>query len=87
MALARQGIDPDELLRSARAVARRRGITLEPVAPHLAGYGAVAQAKWAVWRRKEHFESACEENIDDQIKLVISCLDSILPSGLNRQVA
>ena len=45
--LARHGIDPDELLRSARAVARHRGVTLEPIEPHLAGYGAVAQAKWA----------------------------------------
>lgn len=45
--LSRQGVDPDELLRSARAVARHRGVTPEPVAPHLAGYGAVAQAKWA----------------------------------------
>ena len=34
-----------------------------------AGYGAVGQAKWAAWRRKEHLESACEENLDDQITL------------------
>lgn len=45
--LDRRGIDDDELLRSARAVAQYRGATLEPVAPHLVGYGAVAQAKWA----------------------------------------
>ncbi len=31
--LARQGMDPDELLRSARAVARYRGIDLPPVTP------------------------------------------------------
>lgn len=30
--LARQGIDHEELLRSARAVAQHRGVTLEPVA-------------------------------------------------------
>jgi hypothetical protein len=79
--LGRQGIDPDELLRSARAVARYRGVTLEPVAPHLAGYSAVAQAKWAAWRRKEHLESVCEENLDDQIALVASYLDSVLAHG------
>jgi hypothetical protein len=79
--LARHGIDPDELLRSARAVARHRAVTLEPVAPHLAGYGEVAQAKWAAWRRKEHLESACEENLDDQITLVASCLDSVFARG------
>jgi hypothetical protein len=81
VALARHGIDPDELLRSARAVAHHRGVTLEPVAPHLVGYGAVAQAKWAAWRRKEHLESACEENLDDQITLVASCLDPVFIKG------
>jgi Nucleotidyl transferase AbiEii toxin, Type IV TA system len=81
VALARHGIDSDELLRSARAVARHRGVTLEPVAPHLAGYGAVAQAKWAAWRRKEHLESACEENLDDQITLVASYLDPVFVNG------
>jgi hypothetical protein len=35
--LARHGIDPDELLRAARAVASHRSVALEPVAPHLAG--------------------------------------------------
>ena len=79
--LARRGIEPDELLRSARAVARYRGVTLEPVAPHLAGYGAVGQAKWAAWRRKEHLESVCEENLDDQITLVASYLDSVFAHG------
>lgn len=81
VALARQGVDPDELLRSARAVARHRGVSLGPVAAHLAGYGAVAQAKWAAWRRKEHLESACEENLDAQINLVASYLDPIFATG------
>ena len=65
--LAGHGIDPDELLRSARAVARHRRVTLEPIAPHLVGYGAMGQAKWAAWRRKEQLESVCEENLDEQI--------------------
>jgi hypothetical protein len=79
--LADNGIDPDELLCSARAVARHRSLTLEPVAPHLVGYGAVGQAKWSAWRRKEHLESACEANLDDQITLVASCLDSVFAHG------
>jgi Nucleotidyl transferase AbiEii toxin, Type IV TA system len=79
--LARHGIDHDELLRSARAVARHRSVTLEPVAPYLAGYGSVGQAKWAAWRRKEHLESACEANLDDQITLVAACLDPVFGRG------
>ena len=81
VALARHGIDLDELLRSARGRRPPRGVTLEPVAPHLAGYGAVGQAKWAAWRRKEHLESACEENLDDQITLVASYLDPVFVKG------
>lgn len=79
--LAGRGIDPGELLRSARAVAQHRRVTLEPIAPHLLGYGAVGQAKWAAWRRKEKLESVCEENLDDQINLVINILDPVFASG------
>jgi hypothetical protein len=79
--LAGHGIDPDELLRSARAVARHRRVTLEPIAPHLAGYGAVGQAKWAAWRRKEQLESVCEESLDEQIDLVINVLDPVFVYG------
>lgn len=79
--LAGHGIDPDELLRSARAVASHRRVTLEPVAPHLAGYGALGQAKWAAWRRKENLESVCQESLDEQINLVINILDPVFASG------
>ena len=79
--LAGHGIDPNALLRSARAVARHRGVTLEPIAPHLVGYGAVAQAKWAAWRRKEQLESVCEEILDEQINLVTNIIDSVFAHG------
>jgi hypothetical protein len=39
------------------------------------------QEKWAAWRRKERLESACEENLDDQITLVASYLDSVFAHG------
>ena len=81
VALSREGIDTDELLRSARAVAHHRGVVLGPVAPHLVGYGEVGQVKWAAWRRKEHLESVCEENLDDQANLVASYLDPIFSLG------
>ena len=79
--LARHGIDPDELLRSARAVARYRGVTLEPIAPKVAGYGQVAQAKWAAWRRTERLEAVCEADLDKQMGLVASCLDPVFSHG------
>lgn len=43
--LARQGINAAELLRSARAVAHYRGVSLEPITPHVVGYGQIGQAK------------------------------------------
>lgn len=79
--LARQGIDPDELLRSARAVARYRGVTLESIAPYVRNYGQVGQAKWAAWRHKERLESACEATLDEQMALVISYLDPVFSRG------
>ncbi len=75
--LASQGIDTDELLRAARAVARYRGVNLEPIAPYVAGYGQVGQAKWAAWRRKERLEAICEADLDQQMVLVASYLDPV----------
>lgn len=79
--LARQGIDTAELLRSARAVARYRGVTLEPIAPHIVGYGTIGQAKWAAWRRKERLEAVCEADLDEQMAQVASYLDPVFSHG------
>ena len=79
--LARQGIDPEELLRSARAVARYRGVDLQPIAPHVTGYGKVAQARWAAWRRKERLEALSEASLDEQLALVASWLDPVFALG------
>ncbi|WP_233568615.1 hypothetical protein [Kocuria soli] len=56
-------------------MARYRGVALEPVAPHVVGYGQVGQAKWAAWRRKERLEAVSEADLDQQIALVASYLD------------
>ena len=79
--LCRRGISSDELLQSARAVAHHRGVTLEPVASYLVGYGEVAQRKWAAWRRKERLESVCEASLDDQVALVVFYLDPVFARG------
>ncbi|TCP57470.1 nucleotidyltransferase AbiEii toxin of type IV toxin-antitoxin system [Tamaricihabitans halophyticus] len=81
--LARQGIDSDELLRSARAVARYRGVTLEPIAPRVVGYGQIGQAKWTAWRRKERLEPVCDADLDQQMALVAYYLDPVFSRGDN----
>lgn len=79
--LAGQGIDTADLLRSARAVARYRGVALEPVAPHLDGYGQIGQTRWAAWRRREKLEALSEESLDDQVALVAEILDPVFAQG------
>jgi hypothetical protein len=81
VALGRQGINPDVLLDSARAVARYRQVTLRPVPGSVAAYGATSQAKWAAWRRKEALEDMCEPDLDDQMLEVIAILDPVFSRG------
>lgn len=76
--LCKQGFDPAQFRQSAEAIVRYRGLVLGPVAARLAGYGAVGQAKWAAWRRKSKLEQICEEQLDDQIRLITTLLDPIL---------
>lgn len=75
------GINEDQLLESARAVARYRKVELGPVAPVVDGYGAVGQAKWAAWRRKEKVEDISEADLDDQMKKVAAALDPVFSKG------
>lgn len=74
--------DGDTLARAAEAVARYRGVELQPIAGVVSGYGAVSQAKWAAWRRKEGLEGVCEERLDDQMAKVAKIVDPVFSRGL-----
>jgi hypothetical protein len=84
--LASGGFDRAELLGSARAVARYREVTLEPVAPHLDGYGELMQRKWSAWRRTHGEESQTEESLDAQVALVAQVLDTVFAEGTDLSV-
>jgi len=75
------GLDSGRLLDASRAVAAFREVTLTPIGPVVEGYGAVGQAKWAAWRKKEGLESVCDENLDDQMLRVAAILDPIFAQG------
>ncbi|MHB8318963.1 MAG: nucleotidyl transferase AbiEii/AbiGii toxin family protein [Acidimicrobiales bacterium] len=45
-----------DLADSVRHVARHRQVELVPLARVLDGYGAIGQARWAAWRRKQQLE-------------------------------
>lgn len=77
VALAAQGINEDELLHSATAVAAYRGVTLGPITPVIAGYGETGQEKWTAWRVSEQLEDVSEPMLDDQMAKVAKILDPV----------
>lgn len=77
VALGDAGLDMHDLAQAARAVASYRGVELVPIGPVVDGYGAVGQAKWAAWRRKESLTAVCDENLDDQMKRVAATLNPV----------
>lgn len=83
---AQRDIDGQQLLESARAVARYRRVALGPIAPVVEGYAATGemQTKWAAWRRKEGLEDISEANLDDQMRRVASVLDPVFRLGHDR---
>lgn len=75
------GIDDEQLLESAVAVARYRRVALGPIAPVVVGYGSVGQPKWAAWRRKEGLEDVSEQDLEAQMAKVAAVLDPVFTRG------
>ena len=72
----------DELLTAAQAVARHRHVVLGPVAPLVAGYGAIAQRKWAAWRRSQEMTDRCLEQLDEQMSELVTFIDPVFATRL-----
>jgi hypothetical protein len=51
---SRHPVDGDELQRALAEVADYRAAELAPLVDVLDGYAALAQGRWAAWRRKQH---------------------------------
>lgn len=66
-----------EVASAAAATALHRGVTLEPLAPHLVGYGELGQRKWSAWRQRWQLEDRTEPALDDQAALVVAFVDPI----------
>lgn len=77
--------DGAELRTAAAAVAAHREVALAPIAPLIAGYGLVGQAKWAVWLRKNEMTDAAEASLDGQMMAIVAFIDPVftgtLPAG------
>ncbi|MBO0610911.1 nucleotidyl transferase AbiEii/AbiGii toxin family protein [Myceligenerans salitolerans] len=73
----RHEIDQVELRHAAESVAGYRKVDLAPIGELVAGYGDIAQGKWAAWRRKEGLQDITEPLLDDQIERVATVLDPV----------
>jgi Nucleotidyl transferase AbiEii toxin, Type IV TA system len=82
-ALARaQPTDAAELGRSLTEVASFRQITLSPLAPLLADYGAIAQTKWVAWRRRQRLADRTPEDFGDLLTTVVTFADPVLSGAV-----
>jgi len=70
-------INEVDLRQAVREVAIHRSVTLAPTAPLLVGYGDIAQAKWAAWRRKHQLEDISDELLDVQMVRVSALIDPV----------
>ena len=71
-------LDFEELRRSLERVAAHRSVTLRPLAEVLAGYGDIAQTKWATWRRKQQLDDRVPESFGDLIAAVAEFADPVI---------
>lgn len=70
-------LDQVALRQAVLAVASHRGVTLARIDDVVAGYGGFAQVKWAAWRRKNQLEHLCEEQLDDQMRLIAEIVNPV----------
>ncbi|MCB7138170.1 nucleotidyl transferase AbiEii/AbiGii toxin family protein [Cellulosimicrobium marinum] len=66
-----------DLRTAARAVAEHRGEELRPLAASVAGYGDVAQGKWAAWRTTNDLVHRSAAHLDDQMSAIVQFIDPV----------
>lgn len=66
-----------QLIASTRIVAEHRVATLAPLGTVLAGFGDVAQPRWAAWRTKQKLQDESPERIDDLVDSLVGFADPI----------
>lgn len=66
-------------------VAAHRGVELGPLRALMDGYGSIGQAKWAAWRRKLKLEDLCRQNLDEQVKLVLTFIEPVFDGSAQNE--
>jgi hypothetical protein len=75
---SRHTVDGDELQRALAEVAAYRAAELAPLVEVLDGYAALAQARWAAWRRKQLLDDRLPASFADVLDAVTSFADPVL---------
>lgn len=71
-----------EVQGAAQRVADFRQVPLTSIAVATAGWPALAQTKWAAWRRKLDLAEQCLESFDEQLAEVIQFVDPIFSGAV-----
>lgn len=61
-----------------RVVTDHRGVTVQPLTDVLSGYAAIAQQKWAAWRRKQKLDDLLPERFENLLIAVCDFADPVL---------
>ncbi|MGC4805734.1 nucleotidyl transferase AbiEii/AbiGii toxin family protein [Micromonospora sp. DT233] len=78
----RHDVDGADLATAVQRVAEYREVTLAPLSQALDGYAALAQRRWAAWRRKHHLDDRLPQSFDELLQRVFALADPAL-TGLS----
>jgi len=73
----RHAFDSSELAQSLDSIAAHRGAALAPIAALLPEYPAIAQAKWAAWRRRPDVVDGLPESFAEVLRAVSQFIDPV----------
>jgi hypothetical protein len=79
---SRHAVDGDELHRALAEVAAHRTAELAALVEVLDGYAAIAQARWAAWRRKQLLDDRLPASFAEVLDAVISFADLVLTNAV-----
>jgi hypothetical protein len=78
-------IDGAQLTMAIERVAQYRQVRLAPLAEVLDGYPALAQQRWAAWRRKHRLDDRLPDRFDELLASVITFADPAIAGTVARR--
>lgn len=83
--IRRHPLDGAELQHALAEVANYRQVSLEPLVTTLAGYAALAQPRWAAWRRKHHLDDRLPPLFGTVLDELIAFADPVMRARVETQ--